>query len=107
MACLILSRSPLTLGRLTAMLKFLRLQNSALGELDAFWDVDHPDRARSSTRKQCWKASCSAERQILDGFDQIIVFGARPGDADGVALLKSVIANQMRRHLPSENDDRD
>ena len=46
-------------------------------------------------------------RQILNGFDQIIVFGARPGDADGVAFLEGVIANQMRRHLPGENDDRD
>ncbi len=46
-------------------------------------------------------------RQFLDALDQIIVFGARPRDADGVAFLEGVVADQMRRHLPGEDDDRD
>ena len=46
-------------------------------------------------------------RQIGDVLHQIIVFGAGPGDADGVAFLEGVVADQMRRHLPGEDDDGD
>ncbi len=46
-------------------------------------------------------------RQILDALDQIIVLGARPGDADGVAFLERVVADQVRRHLAGDADDRD
>ena len=45
-------------------------------------------------------------RQIGDGFHQIIVFGAGPGDADGVAFLERVVADEMRRHLSGDDDDR-
>jgi len=38
-------------------------------------------------------------RQILDALHQIVVLGARPGDADRVALLERVVADQVRRHL--------
>ena len=46
-------------------------------------------------------------RQIVDGFDEIIVFRARPRDADGVAFLERVVADEMRRHLPGDDDERD
>ena len=42
--------------------------------------------------------------QIVDVADQPIVLGARPGDADGVAFLEGVVADQMRRHLAGDAD---
>ena len=46
-------------------------------------------------------------RQIVDAFDQVVVLGARPGDAGGVGLLECVVADQMRRHLAGEADHGD
>ena len=45
-------------------------------------------------------------RQIGNGLHQIIVFGAGPGDADGVAFLKGVVADEVGRHLPGDHDQR-
>jgi len=45
-------------------------------------------------------------REIVHVLYKIVVLGARPCDADGVAFLECVVADQMRRHLPSEHDDR-
>ncbi len=44
--------------------------------------------------------------QVLDVLDQIIVLGARAGDTGGIAFLERVVADQMRRHLPGQADDR-
>ena len=46
-------------------------------------------------------------RQIGDVLDQIIVLRAVAGDADRVAFLKGVGADEMRRHLPGDADKRD
>ena len=46
-------------------------------------------------------------RQIFDFLHQIIVFGAWPRDADGVAFLERVVADEVRRHLPGDDDERD
>jgi hypothetical protein len=35
------------------------------------------------------------------------VLGAGPGDADGVGLLKGVVADHEGRHLPGQDDERD
>jgi hypothetical protein len=40
-------------------------------------------------------------RQVGDVFDQIIVFGARPGDADSVAFLECVIADEVASTVPT------
>ena len=77
----------------------------ALGELDVLRDIDH-DRARPAAGGDVERLVQHA-RQIGDGLDQIIVFGARPGDADGVAFLEGVVADEMRRHLPGDDDQRD
>ena len=45
-------------------------------------------------------------RQVVDVLDQIIVFRARPRDADRVAFLERVVADEMRRHLPGDDDER-
>ena len=92
------------LGPIAAVLEFLRLRISALGELDVLRDIDH-DRPRPSACGDV-KSLVERARQIGDGFDQIIIFGARPGDADGVAFLERIIADQMRRHLPGDDDER-
>ena len=41
-------------------------------------------------------------RQIADGLNEIVVLGAWARDADRVALLECVVADQVRRHLPGE-----
>ena len=86
------------------MLEFLGLEIGALGELHVLGDVDH-DRSGPSARGDV-KRLMQHARQIVDGFDQIIVFGARPGDADGIAFLERVVADQMRRHLAGDDDER-
>ena len=46
-------------------------------------------------------------RQILDPLHQIIVLGAGPRDADRVAFLERVIADQMGGDLAGDADERD
>ena len=46
-------------------------------------------------------------RQILDAAHEVIVLGAIAGDAGGVAFLERVRADQMRRHLAGDADERD
>ena len=46
-------------------------------------------------------------RQIIDVLHEVIVLGAGPGDPDGIALLKCVVADEMRRHLSGDADDGD
>ena len=45
-------------------------------------------------------------RQILDAPHQIIVLGAVAGDAGRVAFLERVGADEMRRHLAGDADER-
>ena len=46
-------------------------------------------------------------REIVDVLDQPVVLGARPRDADRVALLEGIVADQMRRHLARQHHDGD
>ena len=41
-----------------------------------------------------------------DVLHEVVVLGAGPGDADRVGLLEGVVADQVRRHLAGEADDR-
>ena len=74
-------------------------------ELHVLRHVDH-DRAGPA-------GACDVERlvqhlgQIVDVAHQPVVLGAGPGDADGVAFLERVIADQVGRHLPGDADQRD
>jgi hypothetical protein len=95
----------LELRPIAAMREFLGPGIGALGELDVLRDIDH-DRARPAAGGDVERLVQRA-RQIGDGLDQIIVFGAWPGNADGVALLKGVVADEVRRHLPGDDDQRD
>ena len=95
----------LELGLVTGVREILRLGIDALGELDVLRDVDD-HRAGTAARGDV-EGLVQHARQILDALDQIIVLRARPRDADGVAFLERVIADQMRRHLAGDADDRD
>ncbi|CAA7626911.1 conserved hypothetical protein [Magnetospirillum sp. UT-4] len=44
--------------------------------------------------------------QIVDVLDQVIVLGARPGDAGDVGFLEGVVADQAGRHLAGEAHQR-
>ncbi len=46
-------------------------------------------------------------REIVDVLDEHVVLRARPRDADRIALLERVVADQMRRHLPRDAHERD
>ena len=44
-------------------------------------------------------------REVVDVLDQPVVLRARARDADGVALLEGVVADQVRRHLAGDAHD--
>ncbi len=46
-------------------------------------------------------------RQRVDRLHEIVVLGAGPRDAGRVGFLEGVVADQVRRHLAGEADDRD
>ncbi len=45
-------------------------------------------------------------RQVVDVLHQPVVLGARPRDADRIALLESIVADQMRGHLAGDANQR-
>ena len=94
----------LELGLVAGVREILRLGIDALGELDVLRNVDD-DGAGTAARGNVERLVQNA-RQILDALDQIIVFRARPRDADRVAFLEGVIADQVRRDLAGDADDR-
>ena len=92
-------------GLVALMLERGRLRIGALGELDVLRDVDH-HRTRPAARGDVERLVQHA-RQVLDALHQVVVLGAGPGDADGVALLEGIVADQVGRHLAGDDDDRD
>ena len=87
------------------VLDILRADVGALGELHVFRNVDH-DRT-GTARARDMEGLVQDARQILDALHEPVVLGAGPGDADRVALLERIRADQMRRHLAGDADDRD
>ena len=45
--------------------------------------------------------------KVIDVLDQVVVLGAGSGDTRGIGLLEGVVADQRRRHLAGDADDRD
>ena len=70
---------------------------NVLGNID-----DHRSRAAGVRNV---KRFVDDARQVIDILHEIVVLGARPGNADGVRLLKGVIANEMRGHLTRQAHD--
>jgi hypothetical protein len=91
-------------GLVAGVREILRFGIDTLRKLDVFRHVDD-NRARAAARGNV-KCFVQDTRQILDTFDEIVVLRARTGDTDRVAFLKSVIADQVRRHLSCDADDR-
>src|SRR6186997_841713 len=94
----------LELGLVAGMRKILWLGIDALGELDVLRNID--DNGARTAAGGNMEGLVQNARQILDALDQIIVFRARPRDADRVAFLEGVIADQVRWDLAGDADDR-
>jgi hypothetical protein len=77
----------------------------AVGELHVLRDVDH-DRAGTARRRDAERLVQDA-RQVVDVLDQPVVLGAGPRDADCIAFLEGVRADQRGRHLAGDADQRD
>ena len=77
----------------------------AFRELDVFRDVDH-HRSRAAVRRDI-ECFVDHARKIGDVLHEIIVFRAGARDADRVALLECVVADEVCRHLTGDHDDRD
>ena len=73
------------------------------GELHVLGDVDH-DRAGAAGAGDVERLVQHAG-EIVDVLHQPVVLGAGPGDADRVALLEGVVADQVRRHLAGDAHD--
>ena len=76
--------------------------NLDIGVGDVLWNIHH-DRAGPAGGRD--------EESLLDGFrqlaqvlDQEVVLDAGPRDADGVALLKGIAADDRRGHLSGQDD---
>ena len=95
----------LELRPIALVLEVLRPGIDALGELDILRDVDD-NRARPAALGD---VECLVQhaRQVGDALHQIIVLGTGPGDADRVAFLEGIVADEMGRHLPGDDDERD
>ena len=77
----------------------------AARELDVLRDIDHDRSGTAGTRDV--ERLVQHARERVHVLDEIIVLGARPRDADRVAFLEGVVADEMGRHLAGDADDRD
>ena len=73
-------------------------------DLDVFRDVD--DHRAGAAMGRDIKGLVQDRAEPVGVHHQIIMLGAVAGDADGVAFLERVGADQRRRHLPGEHDHR-
>ena len=73
--------------------------------MDVLGDVDN-DGTRTAG---AGNVECLVQHpgQLVRAFDQVVVLGARARDADGVALLKGIGADQVGRNLAGDADHRD
>ena len=85
--------------------RLARRMVSAGGELHVLRNVDD-DRAGTAGGGDI-EGFMQHLGEIVDVADQPVVLGAWPRDADGVAFLEGVIADQMGRHLARDADQRD
>ena len=76
-----------------------------LGKLHVLRDINHNGAGPPVGRHI--KGLMQNARQVIDVLHQPVVLGAGTGDANCVAFLERVIANQMGWHLPRQADHRD
>jgi hypothetical protein len=73
--------------------------------LDVLRDVD--DHRAGAPRRGDLERLVQDVRQVVDVLNQVVVLGARAGDADRVALLEGVGADEVRRHLAGHDHQGD
>ena len=73
-------------------------------ELNVLWNVNN-HRTRAA-RPRDMKRLMQNARQVIDVFDKPVVLGAGPRNADGIAFLERVVANQVRWHLTGDANNR-
>ena len=83
----------------------LRRRIGSACELDVLRDIDD-DRPRTA---RCRDVEGFVDRrgELVDVLHQPVVLGAGPRDADGIAFLERVGADQRGRNLPGDAHDRD
>ncbi len=95
----------LHLGPVGLVLDVLGADILAGGELHVLRNVDH-DRAGTAVGGDI-EGLVQDAGEIVHVLHQIIVLGAGPRDADRVAFLEGVVADEMGRHLAGEADHGD
>ena len=75
------------------------------GELHVLRNVDH-DRAGTAVGGDI-EGLVQDAREVVHVLHQVIVLGAGPRDADRVAFLEGVVADEMGRHLAGDADHGD
>ncbi|ENN87686.1 hypothetical protein RHSP_45851 [Rhizobium freirei PRF 81] len=92
---------------LIALLGVMRFRRriGAGGKLNVLRNVDH-NRTRAAGLRDA-EGFMNNGGQLVDVLDQPVVLGARPRDADRIAFLESVRADQRRRNLARQADERD
>ncbi len=73
-------------------------------ELDVLRDID--DHGAGTARARDMERLVQHARQVVHVLHQPVVLGAGTRDADGIAFLERVVADQVRRHLAGDADQR-
>ena len=97
-------RIALQLRPIGLVLDILRPLIHAFCELNILRNIDHHRTGPAVGRDV--ESFVQHARQVFDILHQIIVLGAGARDADGVAFLEGIVADQVRRHLSGDADDR-
>ena len=92
---------PLLNGRIRTHFNRLRIHIFSLGGCHVFGDIDHhwTWTSRGGDVKRLLYCHC----QVVDVFDEEIVFDTRASDTNGIHFLKSIIPYQMCCHLGGEH----
>ncbi len=92
-------------ARLVGAMGHLLRRHVGAGALgDVLRQVDEHGSGPTAARHQ--ESLVDGARQIVRLFHQIVVLRARSGDAGRVTLLEGIVADQVRRHLTADADQR-
>ena len=92
-------------ARLVGLVRDVRRADVVTGrKLNVLWDVNHHRTGASGLRDV--ERFMKHTRKVIDVLDQPVVLGARPRNADRVALLERIVADQVRRHLSADANNR-
>jgi len=86
------------------VMSLLRLAIRTGRKQNVFWQIDD-DRSRPTALRDI-EGLVHHARQFAHILDQVVMLGAGPRDAGSIGFLEGVVADQMRRHLARQADDR-